>query len=1064
MAVIPAAAWLYYVDTSPGDDRGRGVATDPDGNVYVSGYSADTTATTIRFGSNAAFPRPVITGRAMYVGKLNSAGVPQWMHWIEEGNWDNGNTICADSLGNAYFTGTHWSSGTTTLKVNGVAYPKPITFGDGAFVGKVNSAGTLEWLNWIDSGSADASVAIYADPAGNTYITGYSQGSGPLTVGGVSFSRTSIGQTMAFLVKMNTSGVGQWLQWFDSRGAEFGKSVSVDASGNVYIVGNTDERFEEFRVGGVVVSRPNIGAIASYVAKVNNSGVLQWIKFMDIWSGEEYAFSVCADPAGNVYVAGKFVDRGGAGPITVAGTLYNLVSGSTYFITKLNSSGVSQWLHWNTARGMSIETDSAGNLYVAGSTSGDNAGGTTVSFGNNPTFAKPASWYGGDSGFVGMLDSSGTPQWIHLIDGPDWYETNLDVAVNSQGDVCVIGNASMSGTGVRFGNTLYSRPALGGFAAFVGKYRIPPSVPGAPTGVTAARGENRAIVSFSAPASNGGDAITAYTVTSSPGGVTATGAASPITVTGLTNGTAYTFTVRATNSVGNSVASSATAAVTPTLESLISMASTGVIQNEAQYTQAIAALTIPEGSKINLAALSVSIDVALPAETKKEAIKSVMKSIFEEKPTLTSFKVSKAELPIAAANARDNLLAVRSTTNQDAPAFTLDGVVNNATSVYVGLRNTGDCNKFSFGSVTFSILKTASGYNFIDGNNITTGYTEGQDIIYEDLSIVFGGASIAQAVFFPPISINIPLEIDAQNFATSLTVQGENVTYNHVHLPLEYQTAPADPTVANMATTFRWREDQVNQTQVEVEANATAVGSYANGKAVVKALFKAALEGGDLKNVEMTQGVVYADDSARTTIADPVKFYVNKDTHTAGTAVGSTLKAYLQEDLYDNLTKAIGLAATTGMIDITLSRSGSAASEIVAEALAEQLCGASGTEQGVAALALRQNIYEQMFTLAPERFAESEYMRRDPAANSYFRPLPFQVGDTMAFLVTFRFPASQISTPVIQSAVRTGQANVYVDTGSKVAVATPADTTSTTRPQLSDFPNCTVMLRAKLSA
>jgi uncharacterized protein (TIGR02145 family) len=72
-------------------------------------------------------------------------------------------------------------------------------------------------------------------------------------------------------------------------------------------------------------------------------------------------------------------------------------------------------------------------------------------------------------------------------------------------------------------------------------------------------------VAFIAPASNGGSAITGYTVTSSPGGFTASGASSPLTVTGLTNGIAYTFTVVATNALGNSVASTASAPVVPFL-------------------------------------------------------------------------------------------------------------------------------------------------------------------------------------------------------------------------------------------------------------------------------------------------------------------------------------------------------------------------------------------------------------------------------------------------------------------------------------------------------------------
>ncbi len=290
------------------------------------------------------------------------------------------------------------------------------------------------------------------------------------------------------------------------------------------------------------------------------------------------------------------------------------------------------------------------------------------------------------------------------------------------------------------------------------------------------------------------------------------------------------------------------------------------------------------------------------------------------------------------------------------------------------------------------------------------------------------------------------------------------MTYNKVHVPLEYQTGASDPTVANMRDTFQWKEDAADQTLVVVDVSTSGVSTFANGKAVVKALFKASLDGDDLRNVAMASGIVYADQSARNTSTDPSKFYVSKDSHVAGTTSGSTLKAYLQEYLYDNLSAAIGLAATTGVIDITLSRSGSAASEIVAEALAEQICGSSGTEQGVAAAALRQNIYEQMFTLAPERFAESSLRRTDPAGNIAYQDLPFQLNDTLAFLVTFKFPANQISAPVVQNAIRTnGNANVYVDTGSKISVAAPANATNPA-PSLSNFPDCTVMLRAKLMA
>ncbi len=87
--------------------------------------------------------------------------------------------------------------------------------------------------------------------------------------------------------------------------------------------------------------------------------------------------------------------------------------------------------------------------------------------------------------------------------------------------------------------------------------------PSAPLNVTATAIYKQATVSFSAPASNGGSVITGYTVTSSPGSFIATGGSSPLIVTGLTNGTSYTFTVVATNSICNSPASSASVAVVP---------------------------------------------------------------------------------------------------------------------------------------------------------------------------------------------------------------------------------------------------------------------------------------------------------------------------------------------------------------------------------------------------------------------------------------------------------------------------------------------------------------------
>ena len=94
----------------------------------------------------------------------------------------------------------------------------------------------------------------------------------------------------------------------------------------------------------------------------------------------------------------------------------------------------------------------------------------------------------------------------------------------------------------------------------------PPTVPGAPTNVSAAPGNTQATVSWTIPASNGGSAILNYTATSSPGGFTNTvsgATATSVTVSGLTNGVSYTFTVHATNGIGNSIESAPSNAVIP---------------------------------------------------------------------------------------------------------------------------------------------------------------------------------------------------------------------------------------------------------------------------------------------------------------------------------------------------------------------------------------------------------------------------------------------------------------------------------------------------------------------
>jgi hypothetical protein len=100
-------------------------------------------------------------------------------------------------------------------------------------------------------------------------------------------------------------------------------------------------------------------------------------------------------------------------------------------------------------------------------------------------------------------------------------------------------------------------------AGFISANYDPLKNPNAPTGVSASGGDAQASVSFTAPTNTGGSAITAYYAVSNPGQITSSGTSSPVTVTGLSNGTAYTFQVWALNSFGPGPFSAASGSVTP---------------------------------------------------------------------------------------------------------------------------------------------------------------------------------------------------------------------------------------------------------------------------------------------------------------------------------------------------------------------------------------------------------------------------------------------------------------------------------------------------------------------
>ena len=189
---------------------------------------------------------------------------------------------------------------------------------------------------------------------------------------------------------------------------------------------------------------------------------------------------------------------------------------------------------------------------------------TTVTSGNGSNPNSP-SITPVTSGAIVISTGLGTMASVdNAVTAPTGYGNQADISIDP-GNAATVGISSKawtSGAEDPAAWTNFTTTTSDSWAAVTLAIR-PATVPDAPVIGTATPGDAQASVTFTPPANDGGSTITGYTVTSSPGSFTGTGSGSPIIVTGLSNGTGYTFTVHATNAIGNSSESSASNSVTP---------------------------------------------------------------------------------------------------------------------------------------------------------------------------------------------------------------------------------------------------------------------------------------------------------------------------------------------------------------------------------------------------------------------------------------------------------------------------------------------------------------------
>lgn len=543
-----ASVWARQIGTAA-FDSGNAVATDGAGNVYLAGSTAGTLPDSQAINAG---------GADAFLAKYAADGTRLWVRMLGTAAADEATGIAVDADGNAFLAGR--TGGTLPASADTNA-------GDtDAFVVRFDSVGAVVWVRQFGSAAADGAAGIARDGAGALVVTGSTAGVMPQSV------ESAAGGSDAFLMKVGSSGTVAWVRQLGSTATDLGFAVAVAGSGHAVITGRTT---------GALPGTGGGASTGMFVARYDGSGAPQWVRQTGSGIADE-GRGVAIDAEGVAYVAGSWV---GSYPLNdaLAPSSRNLftaaysTTGTRIWIDRLGTDG--------TDDAYGVVVDGGGAAVMAGTTAGLLPGAPGANRGNEdayvakyryptvpdaPTVTGVVPTTGGFGAAVAQVEfvaggDGGTPITAYratcvpsgggITRTAEGVESPLVVA-----DLTIGGNyvCSVSATNA-FGSGPPSDPAPTYTA-------IGP--PGTPTIASVTPGNGRVTVAVTSPSGNGGSPITGYGVTCEVTGgtgpaVAASGAVSPVIVTGLTNGKSYRCRATATNAFGQSFPSSQSAQFIP---------------------------------------------------------------------------------------------------------------------------------------------------------------------------------------------------------------------------------------------------------------------------------------------------------------------------------------------------------------------------------------------------------------------------------------------------------------------------------------------------------------------
>ena len=369
---------------SNNDDYGTAVTTGT-GNVYVAGY---TSGNMVNGGGSHG-------GVDAFLCRYDALGNRLWT--VETGTTSDEAhaAVAAEASGNVYLAGY-----TGGGMINGGGNHGGVD----AFLAKYDSSGNR--LSIVEPGTTaeDRATGVAVDASGSVYLAGYT-GGGMINGGG------NHGGADAFLAKYDASGNQSWIVEPGTTATDHATSVTVDASGNVYLAGYTS--------GGMINGGGNHGGVDAFLAKYDSSGNQLWIVEPGT-TATDSASAVAVDASGNVYLAGYT-----GGSIVNGGGNHG---GADAFLAKYDAAGNRIWIvePGSTADdgAAGVTVDASGNVCLVGYTKGN-----MISGGGS---------HGGMDAFVSQYDASGNMLWV-LEPGSTADDGTAGVAVDASGNLCVLG-------------------------------------------------------------------------------------------------------------------------------------------------------------------------------------------------------------------------------------------------------------------------------------------------------------------------------------------------------------------------------------------------------------------------------------------------------------------------------------------------------------------------------------------------------------------------------------------------------------------------------------------------